>query len=352
MYIAEKEWIMIYFDSDYMAGAHPEVMAKMVETNLDKTPGYGADSYTKAAEARILSECGLESGKVFFLEGGTQTNMLVVTRLLDYCDGVMAADSGHINVHESGAIEAAGHKVISLPSENGKLSASSIDNYVTEYYKDDTYPHIVRPGMVYLTFPTELGTLYSLKELAEVSAVCRKWNIPLYMDGARFAYGLAGNGNDVTLRDIAKLCDIFYIGGTKCGALFGEAVVTGRPELLPNFFSLCKQRGAVLSKGRLLGLQFLTLFDNDLYYRIGRHAVEMAMKLKNGLLANGYDLYMDSPTNQQFFILPNEKIARLRKSVSFELWGAMQEKATPVRFVTDWSTTQEDVDALLGVISE
>lgn len=343
---------MIYFNNDYMAGAHPDVMARLAETNLEKTVGYGADEFTKAAEVCILGECGLDNGSVFFLEGGTQTNMLVITRLLDYNEGVIAADCGHINVHESGAIEAAGHKVIALPAKNGKLSASAIDEYISEYFKDDTFPHIVKPGMVYLTFPTEVGTLYNLDELSEISEVCHKWNIPLYMDGARLAYGLAGIGNDVTIKDIARLCDAFYIGGTKCGALFGEAVVTRRPELFPSFFPLCKQRGAVLAKGRLLGLQFLTLFHDGLYYRIGRHAIDMAMKLKNGFVGNGYRLYMDSPTNQQFIVLTNSQIEKLHKTVSFELWGAMRERDTPVRFVTDWSTREEEIDRLIKIISE
>lgn len=337
---------MIYFDTDYMAGAHPEVMDKLVETNLCKTTGYGTDHFTMEAEQRILQECGLTEGKVYFLEGGTQTNMLVITRLLDYCDGVIAADSGHINIHEAGAIEAAGHKVIALPSINGKLTAEAIDTYVTEYYRDDTYPHIVRPGMVYLTFPTEVGTLYSREELTAISCVCRHWHIPLYMDGARLAYGLGAEENDVTLKDIATLCDAFYIGGTKCGALFGEAVVTGNTALFSNFFSLCKQRGAVLSKGRLLGVQFLALFHDGLYYRIGRHADRMAQKLKQSFVQNGFTCYMDSPTNQQFFTLPNEVIEKLRKSVSFELWGPMGENTSVVRFVTDWSTKEEDIDFL------
>lgn len=340
---------MIHFDSDYMAGAHPEVLAKIVETNLERTPGYGTDAFTKSAEECILRECGLEKGKVFFLEGGTQTNMLVITRLLDYADGVIAADSAHINVHEAGAIEAAGHKVITLPATDGKISASAIDEYVAEYYKDDTYQHIVRPGMVYLTFPTEVGTLYSLEELAQISAVCHKWNIPLYLDDARLAYGLAA-ASDVTIKDISRLCDAFYIGGTKCGALFGEAVVTSRPELFPNFFSLCKQRGGILSKGRLLGVQYLALFSNGLYYRIGRHAVDMAMKLKEGFIANGFELFMDSPTNQQFFVLPNDVIVELRKTVSFELWGAMREEATPVRFVMDWATDEADIEHIVDTL--
>lgn len=341
---------MIYFNSDYMAGAHPEVMARLAETNLEKTPGYGFDDYTKAAEECILRECGIENGKVFFLEGGTQTNLIVITRLLDYNEGVISSECGHINIHESGAIEAAGHKVIALPTKDGKIAATEIDKYITVYYNDDTYPHIVKPGMVYLTFPTEVGTLYSLDELTAISEVCHKWNIPLYIDGARMAYGLAGVGNDITIKDIARLSDAFYIGGTKCGALFGEAIVTRRPELFPNFFSLCKQRGSILAKGRLLGVQFLTLFNDGLYYRIGRHAIDMAMKLKQGFVDNGFKLLMDSPTNQQFVILKNEQIDELHKEVSFDLWGSRQEESTPVRFVTDWSTTEEDINKLIEKI--
>ena len=338
---------MLYFSTDYMRGAHPEVMAALMDTNMVATPGYGEDDYCRRAERKILEECGIRDGKVYFLEGGTQTNMLVITRLLDYCDGVIAADTGHINVHESGAIEAAGHKVISLPSEDGKIKATDINRCLSDYYGDDTYPHIVRPGMVYITFPTEMGTLYTLGELEDISETCRKWDITLYIDGARLAYGLAAEGNDVTLKDLARLCDAFYIGGTKCGALFGEAVVTRRPELFKGFFSLCKQRGAVLSKGRLLGIQFETLFNGNLYGRIGQHAIETAMLLKDGFRSKGYRMLIDSPTNQQFFILPNEIIERLQENVAFELWGPMRKDGAPVRFVTDWSTRREDIIELM-----
>lgn len=331
-----------------MCGAHPEVMRKLIETNYEKTTGYGSDKYTREAEEIILRKCGIDEkeGAVTLLEGGTQTNLLVVTRLLDYCEGVLASEESHINVHEAGAIEAAGHKVITLSGKDGKISAKSVDEYMRNYTADDTRYHIVKPGMVYITHPTEIGTLYSLAELEALSAVCRRWSLPLYLDGARLAYGLAAS-RDVNLRDIARLCDVFYIGGTKCGALFGEAVVTTRKELLPSFFSLCKQRGAVLSKGRILGVQFKALFEGDLYERIGRHAIEMAMMLKEGFTKMGGRMYIDSPTNQQFFVLPNSKIEALRKDVQFELWGPLREGETPVRFVTDWSTTKADVDGLL-----
>lgn len=341
---------MIYFDSDYMVGAHPEVLEKLVETNGLHTVGYGRDEYTAEARRIMLDACGIEQGEVYFLEGGTQTNAVVIDRLLDHNDGVIAADTAHINVHEAGAIEATGHKVITLPNHDGKLKAEDISAYIDNFYRDETNHYMVRPAMVYISYPTELGTVYSRDELTAVSTVCRKAGIPLYVDGARLAYGLAADGSDLGLKDIAQACDVFYVGGTKCGALFGEAVVTRRPELLPRFVSLIKLRGATLAKGRLLGVQFATLFSGGLYERIGAHAVSLAMKIKEGFKSHGYELYIDSPTNQQFFVLPNDKIEELRKVASFELWGPMGENETPVRFVTDWATTDDDVDALIAAL--
>lgn len=341
---------MIYFDSDYMVGAHPEVLDRLIETNSLHTVGYGNDEFTAEARRIILEACGIENGDVYLLEGGTQTNAVVIDRLLDKHEGVLATDTAHINVHEAGAIEATGHKVLAIPNHDGKLRASDIKEYLTSFYSDETHHYMVAPGMVYISYPTELGTIYTRKELEEIYTVCAEAGIPLYIDGARLAYGLAAEGADLSLADIASLCDIFYIGGTKCGALFGEAVVTRRPELLPHFVSLIKQHGATLAKGRLLGVQFATLFSDDLYTRIGSHAVKLAMRMKAGFVEKGYKLYMDSPTNQQFFILPNEKINELKQIVSFELWGPMREKETPVRFVTDWATTEEDIDTLLAAI--
>lgn len=341
---------MIYFDSDYMVGAHPEVMHRLNETNGLHTVGYGCDEFTAGARRMILEACGIEHGTAYFLEGGTQTNAVVIDRLLDRNDGVLATDTAHINVHEAGAIEATGHKVITLPAHDGKISAHEIRGYIADFYRDETYIHMVRPAMVYISFPTELGTIYSREELTAISDVCREYDIPLYIDGARMAYGLAASGGDLTLRDIAALCDVFYIGGTKCGALFGEAVVTRRPELLPRFESHVKLHGAMLAKGRLLGVQFATLFTDNLYLRIGVHAVRMAMMLKEGFVSKGYRLFIDSPTNQQFFVLPNEKIAELKRVASFELWGPMGETETPVRFVTDWSTIEEDIAALIEAL--
>lgn len=341
---------MIYFDSDYMVGAHPEVLANLVETNALHTVGYGNDQFTAEAKKMILDACGIMNGAVTLLEGGTQTNAMVIARLLDHHEGVVAAETAHINVHEAGAIEVTGHKVLTLPSHNGKIDATELKEYIDNYYSDETFEHIVAPGMVYISYPTELGTIYSRKELEDINKVCAEAKIPLYIDGARLAYGLAADAGELSLKDIASLCDIFYIGGTKCGALFGEALVTRRPELLPHFVPFVKQHGATLAKGRLLGVQFITLFTDGLYERIGRHAVDLAMKMKEGFKAKGYKLYIDSPTNQQFFLLPNEKINELKKVASFELWGPLLPVETPVRFVTDWATTDADIDTLISAL--
>lgn len=331
-----------------MAGAHPEIMKRLQETNMLHTPGYETDEFCKRARSLILEKCNLAEGEVFFLVGGTQTNMVVIDRLLGRNDGVLAVDTAHINVHEAGAIEATGHKIIDLPGIDGKLKASQIDEYIENFYADETYLHCVAPSMVYISFPTELGTVYSKKELEEISKVCKKHEIPLFIDGARLAYGLSAEMNDLTIQDIASLCDVFYIGGTKCGALFGEAVVTKRPELFPRFASLMKLHGAMLAKGRLLGLQFETLFKDGLYEKIGEYGVKLSLKLKRGMLERGVKLFIDSPTNQQFFILPNEKINELKKHISFELWGPPGLKETPVRFVTSWSTPEDAIEELFS----
>lgn len=341
---------MLHFDCDYMEGAHPEVMRRLMETNLEQTPGYGNDRYTGNAKKLILEACGLdgETGKVFLLVGGTQTNATVIDGLLARHEGVLSADTAHINVHEAGAIESTGHKVLALPSYDGKVKAADIEKYIKDFYADESHMHMVTPGMLYISHPTELGTLYSFSELEAISRVCRKAGIPLYLDGARLGYGLAADGTDVTLKDVARLCDVFYIGGTKIGTLFGEAVVVTRPDLLRDFTPLVKQHGALLAKGRLLGVQFETLFTDGLYMEISRHAVNMAMKLKKAFTDNGYRLFIDSPTNQQFVYLPNEEIDRLRKIASFELWGPRKDKETPVRFVTNWATREEDVNEFIS----
>ena len=289
---------MIYFNSDYMAGAHPEVMRRLVDTNSEATVGYGCDQYTARATDLIRKACDAPDARVHLLVGGTQTNATVIDGLLARHEGVLAADSGHINVHEAGAIEATGHKVLTLPHKDGKVNAEDVDRYIRDFYNDDTYEHMVAPGMLYISFPTEYGTIYSLKELEALSEVCHKAGIPLYIDGARLGYGLAAEGNDVTLRDIARLSDVFYIGGTKVGALFGEAVVITNPAVLPHFTPLVKQHGAMLAKGRLLGVQFEALFEDGLYEKISRETVRLAMRLKEGFKAKGFMPFIDSPTNQ------------------------------------------------------
>lgn len=337
---------MLHFDCDYMEGAHPEVMRRLLETNLEQTPGYGCDPHTERARELIRQACGAPQAEVHFLVGGTQTNATVIDGLLRRHEGVLAAESGHINVHEAGAIEAAGHKVLTLPSHEGKVRAEEIDRWIEEFYRDETWPHMVAPGMLYLSHPTEFGTLYTLSEMEAIHAVCQRYSIPLYLDGARLSYALASEENTLTLRDIARLCEVFYIGGTKTGLLFGEAVVITRPELLPHFFTLVKQHGALLAKGRLLGVQFETLFTEELYLRIARQAISTARRLKEALLAKGYRLHIDSPTNQQFFVLPNREIDRLSQYATFELWGPRGKEESVVRFVTSWATTDEQIDAL------
>ena len=337
---------MLHFDCDYMEGAHPEVMRRLLETNLEQTPGYGCDPHTERARELIRQACGAPQAEVHFLVGGTQTNATVIDGLLRRHEGVLAAESGHINVHEAGAIEAAGHKVLTLPSHEGKVRAEEVDRWIEEFYRDETWPHMVVPGMLYLSHPTEFGTLYTLSEMEAIHAVCQRYSIPLYLDGARLSYALASEENTLTLRDIARLCEVFYIGGTKTGLLFGEAVVITRPELLPHFFTLVKQHGALLAKGRLLGVQFETLFTEELYLRIARQAISTARQLKEALLAKGYRLHIDSPTNQQFFVLPNREIDRLSQYATFELWGPRGKEESVVRFVTSWATTDEQIDAL------
>lgn len=340
---------MLHFDSDYMRGACPEIMRRLVETNLEQTIGYGLDDYCLRAKQLIKEACGLDKGDVYFLVGGTQTNATVIDGLLARHEGVVAVETGHINVHESGAIEASGHKVITLKAHDGKMSAQELDEYVTKFYMDETYEHCVAPGLVYLTQATECGTIYSKAELGEIAAVCRKHSIPVYLDGARLGYGLMAQGSDLTLKDIAALCDVFSIGGTKQGALFGEAVVCTRDDLLKHFFPLIKQHGALLAKGRLLGIQFETLFTDGLYFRLAANAIDKALKLKELFLKKGYKLYSNSPSNQQFFILPNEVIDRIIPKVSFELWGPRGEKETVVRFVTDWATSDEEIEQLANI---
>ena len=338
---------MKHFDTDYMEGAHPSVMQRLLDTNLDQTPGYGTDRYCDEARQLIRQSCGDDSLDVHFLVGGTQTNSTVIDALLAHHEGVVAAETAHINVHESGAIEASGHKVLALPSHNGKVDATELERFITDFYADETYEHMVAPGMLYISFPTELGTIYTKAELQQLHAICQQYHIPLFIDGARLGYGLTSDAADLTLPELAALCDVFYIGGTKVGALFGECVVAHQ-GWLKHFTPLIKQHGALMAKGRLLGIQFGALFTDGLYLRIARHAVELAMLLKQGFIAKGFKPVIDSPTNQQFFILPNEVIDRLSHNFTFELWGRRGDTCTTVRFVTSWATKREDVEALIA----
>lgn len=340
---------MLYFDTDYMAGAHPKVMDRLMQTNAEQTVGYGCDHYTLRAKELVKQACSAPDARVYFLVGGTQTNSTVIDGVLDRHEGVLAAESGHINVHESGAIEATGHKILTLPSYNGKVKADDVRNFVNNFYSDDTYEHMVAPGMLYISFPTEYGTIYSLKELEDLSKACHDADIPLFIDGARLGYGLVAEGNDVTLADIARVSDVFYIGGTKVGALFGEAVVINNPDLLKHPVPLIKQHGALMAKGRLLGVQFEALFTDGLYYEIARDVVHKAIRLKNAFIAKGYTVEVDSPTNQQFFRLPNDVVDRLKENVSFEMWGPRGEKESVVRFVTGWTTTDAEIDKLISL---
>ncbi len=341
---------MQHFDSDYMEGAHPRILQRMLETNMEKNTGYGLDQYCQSAKEKIREACECLNAQVEFLVGGTQTNATIIDALLQPYQGVICAETGHINVHEAGAVEVNGHKVIGLPQTNGKISAAQVDKYIKVLRADESYEHMVDPGMVYISHPTEVGTLYTKQELTELRSVCDSYGIYLYMDGARLGYGLVSPAADVTLPDIARLCDAFYIGGTKVGALFGEAVVFTRPDMIKHFLRTKKQHGALLAKGWLLGLQFDTLFTDSLYLEISSHAIDMAMKLKKGLLDKGYKLFMDSPTNQQFIIMDNEKLKEFSKKSTYTTWEKLDENHTAIRLVTSWATKAEDVDAVIDML--
>lgn len=337
---------MIYFNSDYLEGAHPAIMEKLMQTNMVQSVGYSEDAYCAAAREKIKAACQAPDADVHFLVGGTQTNTTVIASVLRPYQGVLTAVSGHINCHETGAIESTGHKVLSLPTDNGKITAQQVDEYFVWHRDNPDYEHIVMPGMVYISYPTEGGTLYSKQELTDIYAICQKHGLPLYIDGARMGYGLMSDEADLTLPEIAKLCDIFYIGGTKVGALFGEAVVVLNPELKKHFRFYMKQRGGMLAKGRLLGIQFDTLFTDDLYFKISRHAIEMAHQIREIFVEAGYPLLFDSPTNQQYPIMLDSELAEIGKNFGYEYWERVDETHSGVRFCASWATTQENVDAL------
>lgn len=335
------------FESDYNNGCLPEILRRLSETNDKKSSGYGFDPYTERAKDRIRKACDMTEAEVHFLVGGTQTNATAIDSLLQGCEGVLSVDTGHINVHESGAVEAFGHKVLVLPGiAGGKMAASQINDYMRKFLADETYPHMVQPGMVYITLPTELGALYSRKELAEIYTVCQQYGLRLYVDGARLGYGLMAEGNDINLPFLAHHCDAFYIGGTKVGALLGEALVYTNTRAPKYIFTIIKRHGALLAKGRVLGLQFDTLFTDDLYFRVSRHAIDMAQALRRVFAKHGLSLGIDSPTNQQFVILSKEQKQRLAEEIAFEIWEPLPDDHLLCRFVTCWATTEADIAAL------
>ena len=338
------------FASDYMEGAHPLILQRLMETNLEKSAGYGQDEYSEAARAKIREACRTPEAEVFFLSGGTQTNAVMISALLRPWQGVMSAESGHISVHEAGAVEFGGHKVLSLPHTDGKLSAESVHRCMEIWLQDDNRDHMVMPGMVYLSHPTEYGTLYSLAELRSISEVCRSFRIPLYLDGARLAYALACPENDITLPDLGALCDAFYIGGTKCGALFGEAAVIPDRRLVPHLFTVIKQHGALLAKGRIAALQFDVLFTDGLYLKIGRPAMEAADRIRHALTEKGYDLSPYSPTNQIFIRMDRARAAALSEKVDMSFIEQTGDGRVIMRLVTSWAAAPEETERLIACL--
>lgn len=343
---------MISFESDYTTGAHPGILERLMETNMESVGGYGSDPYCESARAKIREACECPQADVFFLVGGTQTNAVVISSMLREYEGVVAAQTGHVSVHEAGAVENTGHKVLELPQTDGKIMPHVLERYLEGFYQDPNHDHMVFPGMVYISYPTEYGTLYTGNELRDIYGICNRYHIPLFIDGARLGYGLMSREADLSLADIAKLCDVFYIGGTKVGALCGEAVVFPRNNMPEHFVTTVKRHGALLAKGRLLGVQFDTLFTDDLYFSISRHAIDMAEQLKQIVRDAGIKFYLESPTNQQFVILPDECLDRLKDRISYSFWEQYDETHTVVRLATSWSTTREDLDKLKEILAD
>ena len=341
---------MLYFANDYTEGACKEILNALIKTNDEKLSGYGTDKYSASAKEKIKKACKNDNIDIYFLTGGTQTNAVVIAALLKSYEGVIAVETGHINVHESGAIEMTGHKVLTLPHHKGKMNADELKEYIKTFYNDQNREHMVYPGMVYISHPTEYGTLYTREELLKINEVCQNYDIPLFLDGARLGYGLVAENTDVDLEFLCEVCDVFYIGGTKIGALSGEAIVFTHNNTPKNFVTIIKQHGALLAKGRLLGVQFDTLFTDDLHFRISRHAIEMSEILKRELQEKGYRFYFESPTNQQFVIVENSKMEELSKRVVFSFWGKYDENHTVIRFATSWARKREDVEKLMDLL--
>lgn len=341
---------MIRFNCDYSEGAHPRILEKLAQTNLEQAPGYGQDTYCRQAADLIKSLCQTPQAEVHFLAGGTQTNLTVIAACLRPYQTVISADSGHINVHETGAIEATGHRILTVPEQNGKLTAEQIARCCKEHWLDDNPEFAPQPKLVYISFPTEYGTLYSKEELSAIRRVCDENNLFLFADGARLGYGLEAPGNDVTLADLAACCDVFYIGGTKIGALLGEAVVIVTPKLQKDFRYFMKQKGAMLAKGRILGIQFLALFEDGLYFKLSKHADEMAQIIRQACAECGFEFLYDSPTNQQFPIMPNDLIKQLEELYAFSHTKRLDHRRSAIRICTSWATRREDVEQLVADI--
>ncbi len=341
---------MLNFMNDYSEGAHPDVLKRLVETNMEQLTGYGTDKYTASAREKIRIAMGKPQAEIYFLTGGTQTNQLVIDAMTARYEGVISVKTGHVNVHEAGAIEYSGHKVLALPDHEGKMDAGELRQYLKNFYGDENFEHMVFPGIVYLSHPTEYGTLYMKQELQKIKEVCKEYKIPLFIDGARLGYGLAADHTDVSLADIAELADVFYIGGTKLGALCGEAVVFPDGNAPKHVMTQIKMHGALLAKGRLNGIQFDALFTDDLYTNIAGNAIRRAMEIKEILKELGYQMYLDSPTNQQFVIIENEKLEKLGAQVMYGYMEPYDDDHTVIRFCTSWATTREDVEKLREVL--
>ncbi len=341
---------MLSFECDYNTGAHPKLLEALAASNLEPQPGYGEDAWCLRAAEKIREACACPGAAVRFLVGGTQTNQVVIAALLKSYEGVLSAVTGHVNGHEAGAIEYAGHKVLTLPQHQGKIDAGELRAWLETYFGDEACEHMVRPGMVYVSHPTEYGTLYSRAELEAVAAVCRDYGLPLFLDGARLGYGLMSRRAELTLPDLAALCDVFYIGGTKCGALCGEAVVFPKGNAPAHFTSIIKQHGALLAKGRLLGVQFDALFTDGLYFEAAKNAIDKAERLKAIFREKGWQFFLDSPTNQLFLLVPDETLRRLEDKVRFSVWEKPDGDHTVLRFCTSWATTDEDIDRLAELL--
>lgn len=343
---------MLSFESDYIAGAHPDILRRLAETNLEPLPGYGTDKYCESAREKIRAAVGCPEADVEFLAGGTQTNALVIAALLPAWCGIISAETGHIAAHEAGAVEYTGHKVISLPQAEGKINSAGLSAYLSAFFADENREHMVHPGMVYLSWPTEYGALYSKAELEEISALCKQYGLYLFIDGARLGYGLEASGCDILPKDLPQIADVFYIGGTKQGALFGEAVVFSNPALAQDFRYNIKQNGGMLAKGRLLGIQFETLMNEGLYFKLARHADRMADRVRDAFRQKGFPFLVENTTNQVFPILPRAAIERLSADFGFECWQHVDAEHDAVRFCTSWATPESAAEALVRAVKE